>query len=183
MPQDAPLLTANQVVAHNLRAARELRGLTQAEAAALLEPFIGERWSVAVFSAAERSVVGTRVRVFDADLIHAFARAFGLPIGWFFLPPDAATVIGTDGATEAPTKAAEQISLATWVSDEIRERIDEITRQLPAADRARLLRGDPGGMSESALVGAAVAQAKTQLEALVAEVQAQIETLDALAHA
>jgi hypothetical protein len=80
-------LSPNQVVAHNLAAARELRGWTQEQAAAALEPYVGRRWSKASFSAAERSVTGDRVRQFDADEIVAFARAFDLPVGWFFLPP------------------------------------------------------------------------------------------------
>jgi hypothetical protein len=37
--------------------------------------------------AAERSVDGARIRQFTADDIVAFAQAFDLPIGYFFLPP------------------------------------------------------------------------------------------------
>ncbi len=33
------------------------------------------------------SVGGNRVRQFDADEIVAFARAFDLPVTWFFMPP------------------------------------------------------------------------------------------------
>jgi transcriptional regulator with XRE-family HTH domain len=76
-------VSANQRVAARLREARKLRGWTQEEAAAQLEPHLGERWSVAVFSAAERSVAGKRVRQFTADDIAAFAAAFDLPPGWF----------------------------------------------------------------------------------------------------
>lgn len=79
-------LTPNQVVAYNLRRARELRGWTQQEAADALAPF-GFRWSSAAFSAAERSVAGGRVRQFNADELLAFAEVFQLPVGWFFLPP------------------------------------------------------------------------------------------------
>lgn len=87
-------LTANQVVAYNLARARELRGLTQDEAAELLAPFLGVRWSKASFSQAERSFGGKVVRKFDADEIVAFARAFDLPVTWFYLPPPPAA----DGA-------------------------------------------------------------------------------------
>jgi transcriptional regulator with XRE-family HTH domain len=80
-------LTANQVVAYNLARARELRGLTQDEAAEQLAPFLGVRWSKASFSQAERSFGGKVVRKFDADEIVAFARAFDLPVTWFYLPP------------------------------------------------------------------------------------------------
>lgn len=38
-------------------------------------------------SQAERSVAGRFIRKFDADEIVAFARAFDLPLGWFFMPP------------------------------------------------------------------------------------------------
>lgn len=79
----------NQVVAHNLARARQLRGWTQDEAAAALEPYLGVRWSNASWSQAERSVAGKFVRRFDAEEIVAFARAFELPVTWFFLPPPA----------------------------------------------------------------------------------------------
>ncbi len=82
-------MDANQVVAYNLTRARELRGLTQDAAAAALEPYLGVRWSRAGFSQAERSVAGKFIRRFDAEEIVAFARAFELPVTWFFLPPPA----------------------------------------------------------------------------------------------
>ena len=87
---DIPLyfgLTPNQVVAWNLAQARALRQWTQDQAAEALEPYLGRRWSKATFSAAERSVESDRVRQFDADEIVAFARAFDLPVSYFFLPP------------------------------------------------------------------------------------------------
>src|SRR5690349_15277589 len=168
---EARRLTPNQVIAHNLRAARELRGMTQEQAAAHLEQFLGERWSVAVFSAAERSVTGKRIRVFDADTIHAFARAFELPIGFFFLPPNGTTSVGLDAANFRPADPTEQIGLATWVSDEIRERVDELTGQLPAAARAKILRlfaREPGGLSVQALLAPVVARIKDEVSTLEA---------------
>ena len=80
-------LTPNQVVAFNLARAREWKGWTQDQAAEALEPYLGKRWSTASFSQAERSIAGKFVRNFDADEIVAFARAFDLPVTWFFLPP------------------------------------------------------------------------------------------------
>lgn len=80
-------MTANQLVAHNLRRAREARGWTQAIAARELEPYLGREWSVASFSAAERSAEGGRRRVFSANELLAFACAFNKPIAWFFAPP------------------------------------------------------------------------------------------------
>lgn len=79
--------TPNQVVAYRVALARKLRGWTQEQAAAELEPYLGARLSPASFSAIERSPAGGRTRQFDADEIVAFARGFRLPIGWFFTPP------------------------------------------------------------------------------------------------
>lgn len=81
------ILTPNQVVAYNLARARRLKGWTQEEARRALSPFIGEEWSKATYSAAERSVAGERVRQFTLDDVFAFARAFDLPWSWFLLPP------------------------------------------------------------------------------------------------
>src|SRR5438105_15161924 len=80
-------LTANQVVGFNLQQARLWKGWTQQQAAEALEPYLGKRWSVASVSQAERSIAGKFIRQFTADEIVAFARAFDLPLGWFFLPP------------------------------------------------------------------------------------------------
>ena len=79
--------TPNQIVAYRIAEARKLRGWTQEAAAQALEPFLGTRLSPASFSAIERSFQGGRIRLFDADEIVAFARGFGLPIGWFLTPP------------------------------------------------------------------------------------------------
>ena len=88
-PERAPFLglTPNQVVAYNLARARELKGWTQDQAAVALEPYLGVRWSKASVSQAERSVAGGFVRNFTADEIVAFARAFEMPVTWFFMPP------------------------------------------------------------------------------------------------
>lgn len=77
----------NEVVAYNFRRARELRGLTQDEAALALERFLGVRLPQASISALERSFGGDKRREFDAQEILAFACAFDLPLLWFFLPP------------------------------------------------------------------------------------------------
>jgi transcriptional regulator with XRE-family HTH domain len=80
--------TASQVVAHNLTRARELRGLTQAEIAERLSRFTGSNWTQATVAQAEGSVGGQRVRQFTANELVALARAFDLPVLFFFLPPD-----------------------------------------------------------------------------------------------
>lgn len=81
-------LTVDQVVAHNLRRARELRGMTQEESAEALEPYIGRRWSKATWSLAETSDERTdRLRRFSARDVLAFALVFDVPVQWFYLPP------------------------------------------------------------------------------------------------
>jgi transcriptional regulator with XRE-family HTH domain len=80
-------LTPNQVVAYNLARARQLRDWTQEQAAEALAPYLGTKWSVANFSAIERSVDGGRIRQFTADDLLALSRGFDLPIGFFLAPP------------------------------------------------------------------------------------------------
>jgi transcriptional regulator with XRE-family HTH domain len=77
----------NQVVAYNVRAARELRGWTQDEFAERLEPYVGQRLTQASVSAIERAWDGERRREFDAHELLTFAMVFDLPILWFLLPP------------------------------------------------------------------------------------------------
>lgn len=102
-PQNAELLSPNQVVAYNLAKARALRGWTQEQAAERLEAHLGERWSKATWSVAERSVDGVRLREFTANELVALSQTFMVPIVWWFLPPgadrpDAKIAIGEGGA-------------------------------------------------------------------------------------
>jgi len=85
--EDDIALTPNQVVAYNLPRARLFKGWTQEEAAEALASYLGTRWSVANFSAIERSVDGGRIRQFTADDLLALSRGFELPIGFFLTPP------------------------------------------------------------------------------------------------
>jgi len=77
----------NQVVAYNVRAARELRGWTQEEVSERLEPYLGQRLTQAGISAIERAWDGDRRREFDAHELLIFALVFDLPMLWFLLPP------------------------------------------------------------------------------------------------
>jgi transcriptional regulator with XRE-family HTH domain len=87
-------MTGNQLVAYNLKRARDLRGLTQEQAAELLEPYLDGSWSPASFSAAERSAIaGKRTREFTADDLLAFVAAFNLPMPFFLTPPPDVTDI------------------------------------------------------------------------------------------
>lgn len=81
--EDIKHLTPNQIVAINLRRARDLRRMTQAQAVEQLAKHLGEEWSVAVLSAAERSAHTGRVRQFTADHLFAFSETFDLPVTWF----------------------------------------------------------------------------------------------------
>ena len=94
-------LTPNQIVAWNLERARALRSWTQQEAAEHLEPYLGERWSKATFSSAERSVTGARIRQFTADDLYAFARGFDVPLTYFLCPPPWGDEIGHASSNEA----------------------------------------------------------------------------------
>lgn len=93
-------ISVSQLVAHNLTRIRKALGLSQEQAAARLEPYIGARWSKAVYSAAERSYSGKRVRQFTATELAAFALAFEVPITYFFIPPKPDDRILDDGPTE-----------------------------------------------------------------------------------
>ncbi len=84
---DTVVVSVSQVVAYNLRRIRQALGLNQEQATERLAPFLGVRWSKAVYSAAERSYDGKRVRQFTAAEVAAFALAFGVPAAYFFLPP------------------------------------------------------------------------------------------------
>jgi transcriptional regulator with XRE-family HTH domain len=86
-PARPPEIDLNQVVAYNVRAARELRGWTQEEFADRLEPYLGTRLTQASVSGIERAWDGERRREFDAHELLIFAMVFGLPILWFLLPP------------------------------------------------------------------------------------------------
>jgi len=83
-PSDIDL---NQVVAYNIREARQLRGWTQEELADRLEPYLGQRLTQAGVSSIERAWDGERRREFDAHELLIFAMVFDLPILWFLLPP------------------------------------------------------------------------------------------------
>lgn len=86
-PDPRPAVDLNQVVAYNVRAARELRGWTQEEFADRLEHYLGQRLTQAGVSSIERAWDGERRREFDAHELLIFAMVFELPIIWFLLPP------------------------------------------------------------------------------------------------
>jgi transcriptional regulator with XRE-family HTH domain len=78
----------HQVVAHNVFQARTLRGWTQQQAAEAISATLGKPLTAAGLSAIEKTFSSRRQRVIDVAELIAFARAFGLPMAWFFLPPE-----------------------------------------------------------------------------------------------
>lgn len=131
-------MTANQLVAANLRRARERLGLTQQEAAKRLEPYIGKEWSKATFSAAERSAVpGKRAREFSADDLLAFARTFGVSVSWFFLPPeyeDELPTISCGGPKHVTPDELVRAAVPQGGDGEEGRRLRAIARRLPESD-------------------------------------------------
>jgi hypothetical protein len=82
-----PRLTVHQIVAYNFRRAREREGWTQVQTSEALEPYLGFKLNQAGVSAIEKTYDSDRRRNIDVAEVVAFARCFGLPVGWFFLPP------------------------------------------------------------------------------------------------
>ena len=98
-------MTANQVVAFNLRRARHLRGWSQREAIEQLAPHLAKPWSTVVLSGAECSVKGRRIKKFDADDLAAFAAAFDVPVAFFFEHPARYVATTTTTVTYDPETA------------------------------------------------------------------------------
>lgn len=99
-------MTANEVVAYNLKRIRELRGLQQVEAGKLVEPFLG-RWSQSMWSEAERSVSGKRTKLFDAGELVAFSHVFKVPLTFFLEPPYAVEEVACAKSYERTVPASE----------------------------------------------------------------------------
>ena len=81
--------TLYQVVAYNLRRAREERGLSRKQLSEQLHRITGTSWSPVALSQAENAwaPAPARFRHFDVNEVVAFALALGVPVSWFFLPP------------------------------------------------------------------------------------------------
>jgi transcriptional regulator with XRE-family HTH domain len=134
-------MTANQLVAYNLRRARELRELTQEQAAERLEPLLGQLWSKATFSSAERSAEPERrAREFTADELLAFSAAFDLPLAWFFLPAE------TDGFQNVRCGGKKELTAGEVLDavfpyggkPEVVERMVQILRRMPKRARTKM---------------------------------------------
>lgn len=116
----------NQVIANNLRIVRESKGLTQEAACRATETVMpGGKWTPTVWSAAERSIVGRRIRKFDADEIAALSMGLGVSVAALFLPPDGESEISqiiAEGA-ENGLDAAHMLALASTLDKATESRI------------------------------------------------------------
>jgi len=187
-----PALTPNQIVAENLYRARILRGWTQEQAAEVLEPYLGVRWSKATFSAAERSVSRRdRIREFTADELVAFSRAFLLPIPWFFLPPGP-DLVGRLPLVRLPDLAKSDQALVQGpyldlvfgteeTAADLRRRLDEALESIPSKERSESQRkvARYSGMRATAIIRKTLGDLRTwqhnlrDLAALLEEVESQ----------
>lgn len=82
------VFNANQVVAANLRVARNEHGWTQTDLADALHQLTGRPHTKATISAMERSATGGKTRLFDAHEILEFASLLHRPMTWFLTPAD-----------------------------------------------------------------------------------------------
>lgn len=123
-------MTANQIVASNLKRARELRGWTQAQTVEKLRERAGVITTPANLSAAECSDTGTRRREFDADDLLAYARTFQLPISWFLLPPDPPTPLLSTQDDPDGLPSTLLLDYLYLDSPEERERVQELTAHI-----------------------------------------------------
>ena len=83
----ADRMSPNQIVAINLRLARKIEGWSQEQAGRAVAPYLGEEWSKARWSQAEKVDDPTSVRGFTADELVAFSLTFQMPLIWFLMPP------------------------------------------------------------------------------------------------
>lgn len=131
----ADTITISQLVGYNLTRVRKALGLSQEQATERLEPYLGARWSKTVYSLAERSYSGKRVRQFTAAEVAAFALAFSVPVSYFFLPPNSED--RPDGAALVSGKV--DVSwprlVATLEDGENRLAYDQRLMELPSGER------------------------------------------------
>ena len=148
-PSQPDEVDLNQVVAYNIREARQLRGWTQEELAAHLEPYVGQRLSQAGISAIERAWDGERRREFDAHELLIYSIVFDLPIIWFLLPPP-----DDHRRMRATTRSVDELyaSLLGWPSqlEPVYERLRQIGVAEPtlAEETVEKITGAPSGGRE-----------------------------------
>lgn len=99
------LLTANQVVAINVDAARRRNGLTQLQAVKQLSHY-GLKWTRANYAmAVQTTAKGRRVREFSADELIVFAQTFRIAVWAMFIPPRNTVVALPGGGSKLDASA------------------------------------------------------------------------------
>jgi transcriptional regulator with XRE-family HTH domain len=160
-------LSAGNIVAINLRRARELRGLSQAEAGELLGDYLRNSWSPATVSAAERSWERGPERSFTANELDGFSRAFRLPLLWFLLPP------AREEADGRPLPRNWVRRLLWSDSAELQDRVEELARDRRAAALAGLM-----DSAEDALADALAGHRGDRLRGLARQLREVAGTLE-----
>lgn len=153
-------VTADQLVAMNVRFYRRQAGMTQQELGELLG------WTKVAVSAAERSVdPGRDRRRFDAATLVALAVAFRLPIAAFFLPPEDDGISKRYLVYPAP---GESLSMPEYVAflDDRPDWEDDRPESAAYARRWTLQLNDPGAAESLAKARVEAARELTREELL-----------------
>ncbi len=160
-------LSAGHIVALNLKRARELRGLSQAETGELLGDHLPKPWSAATVSAAERCWERGPERSFTANELDGFSRAFRLPMLWFLLPPE------RDEGDGRPLPQGWVRRLLWSDSRELRDHVEGLTRDRRASALAGIM-----DTAEDALADALAGHRADRLRALARQLREVAGTLD-----
>lgn len=160
-------LSASGIVAINLKRARELRGLSQAEAGDLLGDYLRNPWSTATVSAAERSWERGPARSFTANELDGFSRAFRLPVLWFLLPPR------REEADGRPLPQSWVRRLLWSDSRELQDHVEELARDRRAAALAGIM-----DSAEDALADALASHRTDRLRGLARQLREVAGTLE-----
>lgn len=160
-------LTASGIVAINLRKARELRGLSQAEAGDLLGRYLRKPWSAATVSAAERSWERGPERSFTANELDGFAQAFRLPVLWFLLPS------GRLDTSDRPLPSGWVKRLLWTESRELQDRVELLAQERRGAVVPEVLE-----TAADALAGALKGRGAERVKALARQLRDIAESLE-----
>lgn len=160
-------LTASGIVAINLRKARELRRLSQAEAGDLLGGYLRKPWSAATVSAAERSWERGPERSFTANELDGFAQAFRLPVLWFLLPP------GREDTGDRVLPSGWVRRLLWSESSELQDRVELLAQERRGAALPEVLE-----TAADALAGALAGRRAARVKALARQLREIAETLE-----
>lgn len=167
-PEDIPNepVTADQLVAYNIRRWRRASGITQEE--------LGARtgWSAANLSAAERSADPERERRrFDAQMIADFALALGVPLVALFLPPadDGIRVNYVLSARGAKYHMGDFMAMAVMIDSDDDSRVSEQYRDTFNAAAERYLGPEWAALAMRLVAGGMTSQQRADYAARMRE--------------